>query len=163
MHWLTGLCQWCKLNCQILPQFHMVCKTNIPMQVLHRVCFYRYMQIFLHIFLQIHAAFFHKQPFFPTQPQCCLIFSWIEFQMLVRCCLIHIFIIKLRHILYLVYSCQCLGLGLFMSYLCDLFFFSPIFIVINHITSLKQTNLVFIHFLGYLQLFWDGNLGEESK
>ena len=41
--------------------------------------------------------------FFSTQPQCSLTFSWIEFQMLLRCCLIRIAIIVLRHILYLVY------------------------------------------------------------
>ena len=29
------------------------------------------------------------QRLFSTLPQCCLIFSWIKFQMLVRCCLIH--------------------------------------------------------------------------
>ena len=35
-------------------------------------------------------AFFYKQRFFSTQPQCCLIFSWIEPQMLLGCWLIHI-------------------------------------------------------------------------
>ena len=50
----------------------------------------------------------------------------------------------LRYILYLAYLCSCLGLGLFMSYLCDLFFIiSLIFIIMNHITSLKQTHLIF--------------------
>ena len=59
--------------------------------------------------------------------------------MLLRCCLISITFIILRHILYLVYLCPCLALGLFMLYLCDQFFmFSLIFIVINHISSLKQ-------------------------
>ena len=61
--------------------------------------------------------------------------------------LIHITIMILRLILYLVYLYPCLGLGLFMSYLCDLFsIFSLIFIVINHITSFKQTHLFFVHF-----------------
>ena len=77
-------------------------------------------------------AFFYKQRFFSTQPQCCLTSSWIELQMLLRCCLIHITIIIPRKILYLVSLCLCLGQGLFMSYLCHLFFiFSLIFIVIN--------------------------------
>ena len=99
-------------------------------------------------------ALFYKQGFFSTQPQCCLTFSWIEFQMLLRCCLIHITIIILRHILCLVCLCPFLGLGLFMSYLCDLLFiFSLIFIVINHITSIKQTYLFFLHFLEYLHYF----------
>ena len=64
--------------------------------------------------------------------------------MLLKCWLIHIAIIKLRHILYIVHLCPCLGLGLVMSYLCDLFFiFSLIFIVINHITLFKQAYLGF--------------------
>ena len=84
--------------------------------------------------------------------------------MLLRCCLIHITIIILRHILYLVYFCLCLGLGLFMSYLCDLLFiFSLIFIVINHLTSLKQTHLLFVYFSEYLLLFLDDNVDEESE
>ena len=48
-------------------------------------------------------AFFYKQRFFSTHPQCCLIFSWIELQMLLRCCLIHLSIIIPRHFFYLLY------------------------------------------------------------
>ena len=56
--------------------------------------------------------------------------------------------------LYLVYLCPCLGLSLLMSYLYALFFiFSLISIVINHITSLKQTHLFFVHFLE-ICFFW---------
>ena len=78
------------------------------------------------------CMFFYKQLFFSTQFQCCLTLLWIELQILLRCCLIHIIIITLRHILYVMYFCQCLVLSLFMSYLCDLFLiFSLIFIVIN--------------------------------
>ena len=68
-------------------------------------------------------TFFYKKRHISTQLQCCLTFSWIELQMLPRCCFIYITIIKLRYILYLVYLCPCLGLGQFVSYLCDLFFF----------------------------------------
>ena len=51
-----------------------------------------------------------------------------------------------------------------MSYLCDLFFiFSLIFIAINHITSLKQTQLLFVPFLEYLLLFLDDKVDEESE
>ena len=61
--------------------------------------------------------------------------------------------------LYLVYSCPYLALGLCMSYLCDLFlFFRLIFIVINHITSLKRTHLLFVHC--FFPIFLDGNLDE---
>ena len=75
--------------------------------------------------------------------------------MLLRCCLIYITIFILRHILYLVYLCPCLGLGLFMSYLCDLFFvFSLIFMVINHIPLFKQTYLLFAHFQNISYYFW---------
>ena len=50
-----------------------------------------------------------------------------------------------------------------MSYLCDLFIFSLIFIVINHITSFRQTHLFFVHFLEYILLFLDDNMDEESE
>ena len=73
-------------------------------------------------------------------------------------------IIILRYMLYLVYLCPYLGLGIFMSYLWDLFFiFSLIFIVINRITSFKQTYLFFVHFLECLPLFLDNNVHEESE
>ena len=68
-----------------------------------------------------------------------------ELQMLLRYYLIHIAIYILRHI-YLK-LCPCLGLGLFVLYLCDVpFIFILIFIVISHITSFKQTNLLFCSF-----------------
>ena len=109
-------------------------------------------------------AFFISKVFFSTQPQRCLTFSWIEFQMLLRCCLIHITIIILRHILYLFYLCPCLGLGLLISYLCDLFFiFNLIFITIHHINSLKQKHVAFVQFLKYLLLFLNDNVDEESE
>ena len=38
--------------------------------------------------------------FFSTYPQCCFTFSWIELQMLLRCCLIHITIIILRQFIF---------------------------------------------------------------
>ena len=76
-----------------------------------------------------------------------------------RCCLIHATIIMVSHILYLLYMCPCLDLGLLISYQCDLLFiFSFIFIVINHITSFKQTYLFFVHFLERLLLFLDDNV-----
>ena len=76
----------------------------------------------------------------------------------------HIAIIVLRYILCLVYLCPCLDLFLFMLYLCDPFFiFSLIFIIINHIISLKQDTLVFVHFLEYLILVSDNNTDEETE
>ena len=77
----------------------------------------------------------------------------------------NIVIIILRHILYVVYLCSCLGLGLFISYLCDLFLiFSLILIVINYIISFKQTYLFFFeHFSQYLLLILDDNVDGENE
>ena len=84
--------------------------------------------------------------------------------MLLRSSLRHITIIILRPILHLVYLCPCLGLDLFMSYLCILFlFFSLIVIVINHITSFKQVHLFSCTFLENLLLFLNENLDEEGE
>ena len=65
--------------------------------------------------------------FFSTQPQCCLTFSWIEVQMLLKYCLIYITIIILKYIWYLVDLYPCLILDLFMSYLYHLFFVFNLF------------------------------------
>ena len=110
-------------------------------------------------------AFFYKQCFSSIEPQCCLTFSWIELQMLPTC--FHITYkhhYTKRHISHIAYFGPCLGLGLFMSYIGDLFFiFSLIFITINSITPLKQAHLFYAHFLDYLLLFLYDNVDEESK
>ena len=99
---------------------------------------------------------FHRQRFFSTQPQCCFTFSWIELQMLLRCCLRHKSIIIPRHFLCLLYLSPCLELDLFMLYLCDLFFiFTFNFITINH------TGIHVWYFLEYVLLFLDDNMDEE--
>ena len=46
--------------------------------------------------------FFYKQRFFSTHPRWCLAFSWIELQMLLRCCLMHITII-IHFMFYILY------------------------------------------------------------
>ena len=61
---------------------------------------------------------FYKQRFFQLSLSIAKLFMN---QMLLRCCLIYISIIILMHFLHLLYLCPCLDLGLFMSYLCDLF------------------------------------------
>ena len=115
------------------------------------------------------TRFFCKQRYFLTQPQCCLTFSWIELQVLLRCCLIYITIIILRHILYLVYLCPCLGLNQFMSYLCDSFFFffnfQPHFQCHWSHNAIKANALVFSTFfrMSCLLLFLVHNVDEESK
>ena len=107
------------------------------------------------IILLLYAMFsgflwlnFTSNACFSNEPRCCLTFSWIELQMLVRCYLMHITTIILWPILYLVYLCPCLGLGLFMSYIFGLFFiFSLIFFLFNHIiTDIITDTLVFAHF-----------------
>ena len=101
---------------------------------------------------------------FSAQLQCCLTTSWTELHMLLRHCLIHITIIILIHIFYSILFCPCQGLDLFTSYLCDLLFIiNLIFIVINHITSLKQTHLFFVYFLGYHLLFLDDKVDEKKR
>ena len=71
-------------------------------------------------FKKIHAflyatLFFNSASVLPK-------FSWIELQMLLRCYLIHNSIILLKHFLYLLNLGPWLNRGLFMSYLCHLFF-----------------------------------------
>ena len=91
----------------------------------------------------IHPSLYKKR-FFSTQPRYCLTFSWIELEMLLRWFLIDKSIIILRHFLYLLDLCPCLDLGLFMSYLCDLFLnFIFILIVITRIISWIQIYMLF--------------------
>ena len=107
---------------------------------------------------------FYKRHFFTTQLRCFLTFTWMELQILLRCCLIHIIISVLRNILYLVYSCPCLGLVQFVLYFCDLyFFFILMFIIMNYITSLKQEHLFLVYFLEYHFIFLNDSLDEESE
>ena len=87
---------------------------------------------------------FLKATLYSTQPQCCLTFSCIDLQMLLRYYLIHISIIMRRQFFYLLYLHPYLDVGLFMSYLCDLFLiFIFIVIVINCIISWIQIHLLF--------------------
>ena len=96
-------------------------------------------------------SFFFEQCFFfelSLRLSVAQLFSRIEVQMLLRCCLIHISIIIVRHILYLLYFCPCLDQGyLFMSYLYHRFFiFIFIFIMIDRIITWMQTHLLFCLF-----------------
>ena len=115
-------------------------------------------------FFMLCHAFFYKQRFCLTQTQCCLTFSWIEPQMLLRCCLIHISSIILRHFLYLLYLCPCLFLGLFYSYLCDLFFIIIfIFMMISRIISWIQTYMLFPLFFRLCPIVLRYNVDEECQ
>ena len=76
--------------------------------------------------------------------------------------LIHVSMIIVRHFLYLLYLYPCLNLGLFMLYVCDLFFiFILIFIMINRTISRIQTYLFFCLLLWYALWFLDENVDEE--
>ena len=78
--------------------------------------------------------------------------------MLLRCCLIQISVIVLRCLIYLLYLCPCLHLGLFMSYLREsVFIFVFIFIMANCIISWRQTCLFFC------LLLFDDNVVEECQ
>ena len=74
-------------------------------------CLFRHIQAFEYVQLDHNDVKFNgplsllKYTLFSTQPQCYLTFSRIELQMLLRCCLIHISIIMLRHFLYFLYLC----------------------------------------------------------
>ena len=77
---------------------------------------------------QLHA-FVYKQRamLFSTQPPCCLTFSWTELQMLLRCCIIQISIIIVRHFLYLLYLCSFLDLSPFICIYVIYFSFTSLF------------------------------------
>ena len=108
----------------------------------------------------LHTLFFYKQRFFSTQPQRCLAFSWIELHMLLRCCLLHIGIIIVRHFLYLVYFCPCLDVGLFMLYQFGLFY-TFIFIMISSIILWIEA-CPFACLLKYVLIVLD-NVDEECE
>ena len=91
--------------------------------------------------LRCYTRFFISNAFFLFKPQCCLTFSWVELQMLLRCCLIRISIIILKQVLYLQYLCPCLDLGPFMY----------------------RRTCAFAYFSEYVLLFLDDNLEEECK
>ena len=91
---------------------------------------------------RIHA-FLEATPFF-NSGSVILNFSRIQLQMLLRCCLLHITIIILRHILYFVYLCPRFGLALFMPYLCV----SHFSLKLSH-NFIKTDTLAFVHFLEY--------------
>ena len=109
-----------------------------------------------------HTRFFSKQRFFPTQPQCCLTYSWIELQMLLRFCLIHITTIIPKYFLYLLYVCLCLELGLFMTNYMIYFLFS--FSCSLRLIAWILTHLFFCLFFRICPIFFsDDNVDEECE
>ena len=83
---------------------------------------------------------------------CMQIFFSTQLQMLLR--LLYVTIIILS---------PCLGVALYMSYLCDPFFVLDLIFIFNDIISLKQTHLYFAYFLEYVILVLDDNMNGESE
>ena len=59
---------------------------------------------------QLHV-FLVSKAFFQLSISVTWTFSWIKLQMLLRCCLIHVSIVIMRHFLYLLYLCPCLSMS----------------------------------------------------
>ena len=110
-------------------------------------------------------TFFSKQCSFSTQPQCCLTFLWIELQMLLWCCLIHItIIIIVRHILYLSISVSMSrAKSIYVLSFWHIFHFQPHFHCHQSYNVIKTDALVFCMFLEHLLFFLDDNMDEDGK
>ena len=79
-----------------------------------------------------------------------------------RCCLIHMTIIILRHCICSIFVSMCRPRSAYAESLCFVFHFQPYFHRMNHITSWKQTRLLFVHFLEYLLLFLEDNVDKKK-
>ena len=104
-------------------------------------------------FTEINISFLYKERFFATQAQCCLTFSWIKLQMLLRCCLIHIPIIVMRHILYLFLSMS-RPKSIYVVSLWSIFHFQPHFHCHQSYNIIKTDALVFCTFFRMLYLHY---------
>ena len=95
LSWKINFSCWLFFNYFLLVTNEAVCIFLVSQPIsISKLFFVNWWNFFKKCF---YALFFYKQRFFSTQPQCCLTFSWIELQMMVRCCLIHTSSIILRH------------------------------------------------------------------
>ena len=69
--------------------------------------------------------FFYKQRFFSTHPQWCLDLSWIDLQMLLRCCLIHITIVI--HFIFSIFESMHRPRSIYVVYMWSISHFPPHF------------------------------------
>lgn len=76
---------------------------------------------------------FYRQNIFSTQGHCCSTFQWIEPHSLLKCCLLHVNMILLRHYIFCITS---RSIDYIIYFLLSFFFF----ITSDHIISLKQTH-----------------------
>ena len=107
-----------------------------------------------------YALFLMSKAFFSTQPQCCFTFSWIEFQMLLRCCLIHKSIIMLRPLHLLFIFIRPTSIYIYVIY----FSFSFLFWLWLIIKSYKyKHSCSLIYFLGHALLFLDNSVDEDCE
>ena len=82
--------------------------------------------------------------------------------MFLRCCLIHMTIIILRHFICSIFMSMCRPRSAYTESLCSVFHFQPHFHRMNHITSWKQTRLFFVHFLEYFLLFLEDKVDKKN-
>ena len=98
------------------------------------------------------TRFFYKQCFFSTHPQCCLAFSWIELQMLLRCWLIHL--TNIKHFIFSIFASMSRPSSIYVVYMWSIFYFLASFSLLL-ITSLKRRTCFLYILLDYLLLFLD--------
>ena len=102
---------------------------------------------------------FYKKRIFPIQPH--WFSSWIELQMFLRCCLIHMSIIILRKFLAVFIMSR--PMSIYVVSLWSIFHFHLHFIMINCIILLIQTHLFFSLFFRICVLFLDDNVDKECE
>ena len=91
------------------------------------------------------TLFYTSNAFFSTQPLVLLNFLWAELQILLRCCFIRLSIHHNDILFTFNIIVSILGLGLFLSYLCDLFFiFIFISTLYNHCLKSAQNMEFFL-------------------
>ena len=123
--------RWCNYSLIFLPKTHL---------------WYYLIVLLLFIKWIISKRFFYKQRFFSTQPRCCLTFSWIELQTLLRCCLIYNHHYTETHFTISLFESMSKLRSIYVISLWSIFNFQPIFIAINHTDQIKTDVLIFYIF-----------------
>ena len=90
------------------------------------------------------TRFFHKQRFFLSQAQCCLTFSWIELQMLLRSCLI------VTHFAFSIFVSMSMSRSIFILSIWSTFHFQPDFLC-----NQPQSILLKQRYICFCTFFWN--------